>query len=224
MSGRTWELAVEFLAGRIRSNLKYPDSHSIEDRTLKEVRPFRGSDIAVLCRSNNRCVSVAEALAAKGLRVSIAGPGLMDTPEAVLALAALRYLMDPGDSLAIAEIAHFLDDSDGQPAWFARSLSEDRIRSLCAEIPALAALDEVREQVAQLTPREALDVAMTASGILERGARMAKSNRQDRTPRCLAWPCAAVRGRGPNGTRSSDCGRFGYLDCEEEWIRERSPG
>ena len=40
--------------------------------------------------------------------------GLLDTPEAVLACAALRYLVDPADSLAVAELAHF---NEGNGDW-----------------------------------------------------------------------------------------------------------
>ena len=76
--------------------------------------------------------------------------------------------MDPGDTLAIAEIAHLYDDANDQPSWLARSLSEDRIASLVSELPVFAALDEGRAELAELTPREALDRAITAPGILDR--------------------------------------------------------
>ena len=168
LAGRNWGLAMEALAERIRAVLEDPEAHAVDDRFLGGPRPIRGSDIAVLCRSNARCEEVATALAAVGIHVSIARPGLLATPEATLAVAALRYLVDPGDSLAIAEIAHLFDDAPGQPTWFERSLSDAGIRSLADELPVLRALDGAREQMADLTPREALEVAMTASGILDR--------------------------------------------------------
>ena len=132
------------------------------------MRPIRGSDIAVFCRSNSRCAEVATALARVGVHVSLQRPGLLGTPEAMLALAALRYLVDPGDSLAIAEIAHLCEDYGDQPAWFERSLSDAGIRSLAAELPVLKSLDGARAELAELTPREALETAMTASGVLDR--------------------------------------------------------
>ena len=166
--GRNWSDAVEALAQQVRVVLDNPDDHRVDDRSIGGTRPIRGSDIAVLCRSNNRCTVVASALGIAGIHASIARPGLLATPEAVLATAALRYFVDPGDSLAIAEIAHLCDDTAEQPAWFERSLSEEGIRSLTKELPLLADLDEAREQLAELTPREALEVAMTTAGIVDR--------------------------------------------------------
>ena len=132
--------------------LEHSEDYAVEGTSPKTLRPIRGSDIAILCRYNSRCGEVATALATAGLRVSIARPGLLDTAEAALAVAALRYLVDPTDSLAMAEIAHFFDDVDGQPSWFERSLSEGGIWSLNTELPALKALDNAREELADLTP------------------------------------------------------------------------
>ena len=168
LEGRNWDVAIAALAESIRTVLDEPNAHAVDDRDLGRSRPIRGSDIAVLCRSNNRCREVAAALGTIGIHSSIARPGLLATSEAILAVAALRYLVDPGDSLAIVEIAHLLDDSPGQPAWFERSLSDAGTRSLADEFPILGALDEAREQLAELTPREALEVAMTAAGVLDR--------------------------------------------------------
>ena len=168
LSGRTWSDAIAALVEEIRAVLSEPEAHAVHDRSLSGPRPLRGSDIAVLCRSNKRCTEVAAALGAIGIHASLARPGLLATPEAVFALAALRYLVDPGDSLAVAEIAHLQDDTPGQPAWFERSLSDGGIRSLASEMPVLAALDRARQQLAELTPREALEVAMTAAGVPDR--------------------------------------------------------
>ena len=168
LAGRNFGLAFDALAGRIRTVLDHAGDYAVYDKALDGPRPIRGSDIAVLCRQNTRCTEIAAALARVGVRVSLARDGLLETPEATLATAALRYLVDPGDSLAIAEIAHFCDDAQGQPAWFERSLSDDGIRSLARELPELTALDRARAEIAELTPREALETAMTASGVLDR--------------------------------------------------------
>ncbi len=168
LAGGTVADAMKALAEKIRSVLDDAGGHPVQDRELNALRAIRGSDIAVLCRTNARCEQIADALTSTGVRVSIARPGLLETPEAVLAMAALRYLVDPGDTLAIAEIAHLHDDAKDQPSWFARSLSEDRIAVLAADLPVLAALNDRRAELADLTPREALEVAITASGILDR--------------------------------------------------------
>ena len=167
IAGDTVADAMTALAEKIRSVLDDAAGHPVEDKERSTLRAIRGSDIAVLCRTNAHCKDVADALAACGVRVSIARPGLLETPEAVLAMAALRYLVDPGDTLAIAEIAHLHDDRKDQPSWFERSPSDDGIRSLVSEMPVLAALDDRRAEIADLTPREALEVAITASGILD---------------------------------------------------------
>ena len=168
LSGSNWDKAIAALAENVRSVLESSDACMVEDRATGSSRRLRGSDIAILCRSNDRCGALSAALAARGLPVSIARPGLLETPEAALAIAAFRYLVDPRDSLAIAEIAHLLDDGQGQPSWLESGLSDDGIWSLREDLPALKVLDEQREDLAYLTPREALAVAMSGSAILDR--------------------------------------------------------
>ena len=68
------------------------------------VRPARPGDIAVLCRSNDSCAKMAEALHRAGLKASIARAGLLETIEGKLALACLKYLLTPTDALSAAEI------------------------------------------------------------------------------------------------------------------------
>ncbi len=67
-------------------------------------RPARPGDVAVLCRSNDGCAKMAEALHRAGLKAAIARAGLLETPEAKLALACLKYLLTPSDALSVAEI------------------------------------------------------------------------------------------------------------------------
>ena len=195
LSGSNWDKAIAALAENVRSVLESSDAYMVEDRATGSSRRLRGSDIAILCRSNDRCGALSAALAARGLPVSIARPGLLETPEAALAIAALRYLVDPRDSLAIAEIAHLLDDGQGQPSWLESGLSDDGIWSLREDLPALKVLDEQREDLAYLTPREALAVAMSGSAILDRVLGWGQSTRSDRQPGRPAWARRSVRGR-----------------------------
>ncbi len=67
-------------------------------------RPVRPGDVAILCKTNNNCTQVAEALHQAGLRASIARNGLLQTAEAKLILACLRYLLSQDDSLSVAEL------------------------------------------------------------------------------------------------------------------------
>ena len=68
------------------------------------IRPVQPGDIAVLCRSNHECMTMAEALHRTGLKAAIARNGLLKTAEARLILACLKFVLNRADSLSIAEI------------------------------------------------------------------------------------------------------------------------
>src|SRR5439155_10855809 len=69
-----------------------------------QLRPLALRDIAILCRTNTDAAQIAKALSTRGLPVSLAESGLLATPEGRLAIACLRRLADPSDTLATAEI------------------------------------------------------------------------------------------------------------------------
>lgn len=77
-----------------------------------DLRPMVAGDIAVLCRSNNACQTVATALNQEGLKASIARNGLLETAEASLVLACLRYILNKHDALAVAEILLLAERQD----------------------------------------------------------------------------------------------------------------
>lgn len=72
-----------------------------------EERRLIAGDIAILCRTNYGCVDMAAALAKQGLPAAIARNGLLQTAEATLILACLKYLLNSSDSLSVAEILLF---------------------------------------------------------------------------------------------------------------------
>ncbi|MFN0033812.1 MAG: UvrD-helicase domain-containing protein [Saprospiraceae bacterium] len=84
----------------------------IFNKKRDEARPIRPGDIAILCRSNRQCLSMADALHRMGLKAAIARNGLLETPEAKLAVACLKYLLTPSDSLAAAEILFLTGSMD----------------------------------------------------------------------------------------------------------------
>lgn len=88
----------------------------------EQVRPLRWRDIAVLCRTNGHATSLAARLQAAGIPVARRTHGLMSTPEAVLALACLRWLGDERDSVAVAEILT-LESGRGTGDWLASRLT-----------------------------------------------------------------------------------------------------
>jgi ATP-dependent exoDNAse (exonuclease V) beta subunit len=90
------------IAARISEILE--ENWQVRIKASNEVRPLEAGDIAVLCRSNKLCQSMALALNKEGLKASISRDGLLQTAEASLLLACLRYILNKHDALAIAEI------------------------------------------------------------------------------------------------------------------------
>ena len=84
----------------------------IFNKKRDETRAIKPGDIAILCRSNRQCLSVADALHRTGLKASIARNGLLETAEGKLAVACLKYLLTPSDSLAAAEILFLTGSMD----------------------------------------------------------------------------------------------------------------
>jgi ATP-dependent helicase/nuclease subunit A len=161
LEGKSWPSALQALGGRIQSMLASPDSTPVINRADGIRRPLKPSDIAILCRQNDRCKAVADVLGSLGIPAAMPRNHLLDTPEAVLACAALRYLVDPADSLAVAELAHF---NEGNDDWFAVWLTKG-VDTVKAANAAVLAIDEQRTNLAHLTPAEALETAIAAARI-----------------------------------------------------------
>jgi len=136
-------------------------AHLLAERT--DLAP---GDIAVLCRKNDECARIAAELRSFGIDASVGHGALSETPECRLATAALRYLHDPGDTLALAEIVHIHPDHAAHDAWLgpliaspAEALGEWR------GDPLIERLDAARESVARLAPGEALERAIELVGL-----------------------------------------------------------
>lgn len=164
--GRTQDPFFSALAAGVRSILRQSDKWQITESGMKGTRPLVGSDIAILCKTNGRRKLVAAALAQAGIRVATERAGLLDTAECVLAVAALRYLMDRRDSLAIAEMVHVRSSGEQRRDWLAYWLAgeHDKVRSV---VPELDRLDAERHRLVYLTPSEALELAIVNGGIAE---------------------------------------------------------
>lgn len=132
-------------------------------------RPARPGDVAVLCRSNYECQQVAEALHRAGLKAAISRSGLMATAEAKLILACLKFVLNQYDSLSIAEILLL---AGGMPIEEiiesrARYLKEKeaaaqttRLEAWAADNPFIRSLNDLREQVVELSSAEILDLLL----------------------------------------------------------------
>ncbi len=147
------------------------------DKETGELRSAGCGDVAVLCRSNTVAQAMAAALAARNLPVKLAEKGLLQTPEAMLALACLRRLADGSDTLAAAEIVA-LQTTHSPEQWLAgrldylaeRDTQEDRGPDQWGlvepfVVSSLQAIESLRNQLPVLSPAEALDAVMTAADV-----------------------------------------------------------
>ncbi|HEY9772992.1 MAG TPA: UvrD-helicase domain-containing protein [Planktothrix sp.] len=159
------EQSQHALANSVAEVLEKADDWLVVDRQSKELRPIRGSDIAILCRWNSSRLSLAKALAAHGLTVATERGQLLDTPECVLALAALRLLVDDSDTLAVAEIANMLL-SERADAWLNTWLAGGR-EAVVEELPAVKRLLSARHELTDRTPSQALELAIAYGGVVE---------------------------------------------------------
>lgn len=131
-------------------------------RDLLERKPgLAPGDIAVLCRTNDQSRNIAACLEQIGVRASVAQGSLADTRECQLALAALRYMNDPRDTVALAEIVHFAPSHSAHQDWLLELLAEPAASQKQWRLdPLIASLDEGRRRMRHWTPLEALEQAM----------------------------------------------------------------
>ncbi|MEK7254917.1 MAG: 3'-5' exonuclease, partial [Bacteroidota bacterium] len=90
------------IANALKTNLER--GFLILPKGEKTERLAQPGDVAILCRSNQDCKDMAEALHRAGLRAAISRAGLLGTAEAKLILACLKFILNKYDSLSIAEI------------------------------------------------------------------------------------------------------------------------
>ncbi len=163
LSGRKKEERTDDLAARLAGLLRDPEGWMVQSGR-EPARAPRGGDVAVLCRSNDHVLAIAAALARRGIRVAVERAGLLDQPEVELALAALRWVADPSDSLALAEIARLASDDDG---WLGAAFESENLSALEGCVPFADQLRRIREAAPQLTPAEVFDAVLHIDGLLE---------------------------------------------------------
>ena len=135
-------------------------------KNAKNWQPALPGDFAVLCRSNSECNEVAEALHKMGLKAAIARAGLMNTAEAKLILACLKYILTRQDTLSVAELLLL---AANLPIEY---IIEDRLKYLktkeeglattawASNEPFIQRLDMLREQVKELSSSEILNLIL----------------------------------------------------------------
>jgi ATP-dependent exoDNAse (exonuclease V) beta subunit len=105
-------------------------------------------------------------LEARGVRVAIGRPGLLQTPEGKLVLACIRYYLNEYDTLANAEI-QVLTSSDPKPEdWLADRLAwletDNPSHEWGKDHPVLTALRRLGVEAVNFSPSEALDEIIEA--------------------------------------------------------------
>ena len=162
LAGRKKDERTDDLAAKVAGLLRQPDEWQVQTKR-EPTRPACGGDVAILCRSNDHVLAIAAALARRGVRVAVERTGLLDQPEVELALAALRWVTDPSDSLALAEIARLACDDDG---WLEAAFEDENVAALEACVPFAEALRRMRDLAPQLTPAEMFDGVLHVDGLL----------------------------------------------------------
>lgn len=126
----------------------------------KDIKP---SDIAILCRKNDLCATIAASLEAIGIRASAAQGSLMDAKECQLAIAALRYMQDREDTVALTEIVHLSHKHSDHGNWLASLVQgKDDVMEQWRNDPLVKGLDEARDTLKHWTPIEALENAISS--------------------------------------------------------------
>lgn len=179
LAGKNAGQEASALASGVRQLID--SGYVVYDKHAQSLRPVRFGDIAILSRSHDGVDALAAALSAQGIPVATAQAGLLATPEATLALACLRRLNDPTDTLATAEIVSLADSLEPE-VWLA-----DRLRYLaqggnvdlwCEQAveghpahPLLEAIAALRPSMPVLAPQEALATLIATCSLAEKVAR-----------------------------------------------------
>jgi ATP-dependent exoDNAse (exonuclease V) beta subunit len=129
------------------------------------VHSLKSGDITVLCRSSDRVSKIANALSTLGIKVAVERAGLMQTPEAELVYAALRWTADPTDRLALAEVLRLLGGAEDPGLWLRAVLADDQGQALEEAVPFAGELKALRERQLSLTPSDVIDAVTGTSGV-----------------------------------------------------------
>lgn len=176
LGGKNQGEEASALASGVRKLVE--SKYQVIDKKTAASRDVRFGDIAILARLHSGVQNIANALSTLGIPSATARPGLLETPEATLALACLRRLNDQGDTIATAEIISMADGLNPE-TWIA-----DRLRYLQAQgnadswleadreemkaHPLIARIASLRTHLPLLAPREALQTLIAACDLSSR--------------------------------------------------------
>ncbi|MEM7105146.1 MAG: UvrD-helicase domain-containing protein [Bacteroidota bacterium] len=140
--------------------------HHILPKGSDKARKAKPGDVAILCRSNSECQLIAKALHKAGMKASISRSGLLETPEAKLIMACLKFILHPSDSLSVAELlllsrqSEIEDIIEDRLEFLEQLKSEAYIPKWSGNQLIIRQLNELREKVKELSGLEILDLIL----------------------------------------------------------------
>lgn len=138
---------------------------------LDRIPGIKAGDIAILCRTNAKCTTIAGFLNHLGIRASVGQGLLLETRECGLAMAALRYMTNQDDSLALTEIVQLIVADRSDEDWLAQLMADSEgFKDRWKNDDLLKPLNEGRKAIGYWTPLEALEEAIDRVGLLEKVA------------------------------------------------------
>lgn len=162
------DLQFAALAAGIRDAIAATADWTVFDKAVQIHRPLRAGDVAVLCRSHADILRVATALSQLGVKVAVERDGLACTPHVELVMAAFRWVADPTDRLALAELARFFSDDPQSDLWLQAVSAEDQDAALQAAVPISAPLKTLRDRALSLTPADLVDALIMMPEVIRR--------------------------------------------------------
>lgn len=151
-------------------------------KLIERIADINPGDIAVLCRTNSYCTKVATELENLGIRASVEQGLLLDTKECKAAIAALRYMNNAEDTLALTEIIHLSSKYKSNEDWLAELMANPEETKKNWQLdPLIAPLNEGRNNVKHWSPIEALEQAISRINLINlikswENPRLARSN------------------------------------------------
>ncbi len=152
------------IAAGVRETLRREQPVIVQGRDGS--RALTPGDIAVLARDGKEVAGIAAALNQLGLRTAVEQGNLLSAPEVELALAALRWVADPSDRLAVAQIARLLGDETRPAAWLAAAEAEEPDKALAELVPFAGVIERLRERQLGMTPSEVLDALLVEADLI----------------------------------------------------------
>ncbi len=172
--------ALNVLHLNVRNNGEYYQQIAAEVKKLLEseiridakddgtLRAIKGKDIAMLCRTNDECRDLTQALSASGVETAIAASGLYTTAEGKMFLAALRLVIDKRDSLARAELRVLDEGKREDVSWlesrldFVAKRKDEYDESWLDEHPLVAAVLNLSQRALEYTVCEMTNAIIEA--------------------------------------------------------------